>query len=165
MSIDLEKVLKLVAEPETINLSVLNDTSWFNVTWLCSYIWVSSALIAKESTFEDFLASVFQNDPTGPNLPIDRWIPNCEAREVSEEKLSAHLDHARSDLAEGKSDEGCEFPNVEIPLNEGSTLNLIACYEIVGKTKPCNKHQYGPTYIYVWRSGDWYHYCEIHNES
>ncbi|MCP5161840.1 MAG: hypothetical protein H7A00_09260 [Hahellaceae bacterium] len=164
-SISIDRIIGLYQDHENIALPSLAEQSWFGVTWLSSYVWTKSVLVHREISFEEFVAHTLKNDPTAPYLSPDKWLPNCFFDSVDREVVSDHIKRGIADLNEARKDPDFELVEGDIPLNDRSVEQYLLGYCIVGTEKPCNKNQYGPTNIYVWQSGDWFHYCEIHNES
>ncbi|MGI0120133.1 hypothetical protein [Zooshikella sp. RANM57] len=163
MKIEIEQI----ARNESMNYSylALAITDSFSITWLCSHFRIVSMKPCKEINALDFLIWVLLRDPTNPQFELRDWLPNCELKDVEAQEIITYIEHAKSDLIEGKSEPGSEIGDVDFPLSGVVTNNLKWAFSLKGKQKPCNKHSAGPTYIHIWKNGDNLYYLEIHNES
>jgi hypothetical protein len=137
-------------------------------TWLASHVRLVE--IEPDSNLNSnvrLLAHVLLREQESKELPD--WLWNSHLVPSTHDVLSEWVKYALGDVEEGaRSDPERANHQLKAALE---TLDFSGCTEIFCVSSDARKvlsvgaHQYGPTYMFIWRDLSRFRFLEIHNES
>lgn len=141
----------------------------FLSTWQCSHIRVVSAAFGRDIKIENFLAWIFQNDPSCPEQKVGEWLPNCSIESRSKNEIEEVINRALKDFEQEKGNRSRTMDSdMQFPIRDSMLDQYEWGYEISSRSNSGLMHTGGPTQIVIWKSRsneDWFHYLKIYNES
>lgn len=140
----------------------------FAATWLASHVrFVEIECESNLNSNVRLLAHVLLREQESKELPS--WLWKSHLVPSTAEELSGFIRHALRNIDEGgREDFDRANPRLKAALE---SLDFSVCIEIfcvssnAEKVWPVGAHQYGPTYMFIWRDLSRFRFLEIHNES